>query len=636
MKKNLALLISFLILAGCSGKQIPPQSSTREYFKSNTNEEKALSDFKENYQKEWAIMPPAPTFLTTNSKQNLPTFGVALSGGGTRSANFCIGILKGLEENELLPEVQILSTVSGGSYAGYWLFSQQYHMAIDNINGMAIPDFLQYDTKTIFRSRDLFKEKCLHEDTKLKTCLNDSNIPSDPFCNNKRNKPEYRFQRHLEDRSDIAVRSVSPSLQALDYTIKGTSYLPSIFVSTFSELLFNWDSNVNPLRRYYQHGLERTYGFVPMEKIKNPCLTQSEKDQKDQNSFKTTYFMNDKGFIFTRAWAKDISFQELYNFTRNQNINYTQSKNKRHFPFWIINTSAKVEDENGDQVSDLSQRVFEFTPTSYGSNHFGYVNSPHHEISISKAVSISGAAVDNAGTSAFMGWLLDVLNADLGYNINNYSPEVEYATWQKVLPFPFYYWVNYKKDNKHHSIHLSDGGHSENLGAFSLIKRGVKNILIIDAEHDPEMSLQGLKRLATRLKKYEGLDLVSVNPVPLNYSAISANTGQVFKYKVTGFPFKDNDGSQYESNITYVKLSVNRNSIMQSQLKLPDTATPNYLSIINYMNKKEHKNKFPHHSTSDIQYSKYQVAAYRDLGYFIAKEQLTREKIFTNEIIKTE
>ena len=52
-------------------------------------------------------------------KSNL--FGLAFSGGGNRSATFNLGILQGLAEKNLLPCVDFLSTVSGGSYIGSWL-----------------------------------------------------------------------------------------------------------------------------------------------------------------------------------------------------------------------------------------------------------------------------------------------------------------------------------------------------------------------------------------------------------------------------------------------------------------------------------------------------------------------------------
>ena len=52
-------------------------------------------------------------------KQGL--FGVALSGGGIRSATFNLGVLQGLAEGGLLSQIDYLSTVSGGGYIGGWL-----------------------------------------------------------------------------------------------------------------------------------------------------------------------------------------------------------------------------------------------------------------------------------------------------------------------------------------------------------------------------------------------------------------------------------------------------------------------------------------------------------------------------------
>ena len=50
----------------------------------------------------------------------LRPFGLALSGGGIRSATFNLGVLQGLAERGLLPYLDYLSTVSGGGYIGSW------------------------------------------------------------------------------------------------------------------------------------------------------------------------------------------------------------------------------------------------------------------------------------------------------------------------------------------------------------------------------------------------------------------------------------------------------------------------------------------------------------------------------------
>jgi len=47
--------------------------------------------------------------------------GLALSGGGIRSATVCLGAVQALAESRLLRRFDYLSTVSGGGYIGCWL-----------------------------------------------------------------------------------------------------------------------------------------------------------------------------------------------------------------------------------------------------------------------------------------------------------------------------------------------------------------------------------------------------------------------------------------------------------------------------------------------------------------------------------
>ncbi len=60
----------------------------------------------------------------------LRPFGIALSGGGIRSATFNLGVLQGLAERGLLPYVDYLSTVSGGGYIGSW-----FHGLVKRLGG---------------------------------------------------------------------------------------------------------------------------------------------------------------------------------------------------------------------------------------------------------------------------------------------------------------------------------------------------------------------------------------------------------------------------------------------------------------------------------------------------------------------
>jgi len=50
-----------------------------------------------------------------------PTVGVALSGGGIRSATFCLGLFQALARHRQVRQIDFLSTVSGGGYFGSFL-----------------------------------------------------------------------------------------------------------------------------------------------------------------------------------------------------------------------------------------------------------------------------------------------------------------------------------------------------------------------------------------------------------------------------------------------------------------------------------------------------------------------------------
>jgi hypothetical protein len=55
---------------------------------------------------------------------NYDAVGLALSGGGIRSATFCLGVVQVLAEINFFKDVDFLSTVSGGGYAGSFLTSR--------------------------------------------------------------------------------------------------------------------------------------------------------------------------------------------------------------------------------------------------------------------------------------------------------------------------------------------------------------------------------------------------------------------------------------------------------------------------------------------------------------------------------
>jgi predicted acylesterase/phospholipase RssA len=65
-------------------------------------------------------------------------FGLALSGGGIRSATFNLGMLQGLAHFKLLSHVDYLSTVSGGGYIGAWLTAWIKRVRVKRANGTTL------------------------------------------------------------------------------------------------------------------------------------------------------------------------------------------------------------------------------------------------------------------------------------------------------------------------------------------------------------------------------------------------------------------------------------------------------------------------------------------------------------------
>ena len=72
--------------------------------------------FPEARQVPGAPPPPQPD----NRPDRDQLVGLALSGGGIRSATFGLGVLEALKREGLLPRIHYLSTVSGGGYIGAW------------------------------------------------------------------------------------------------------------------------------------------------------------------------------------------------------------------------------------------------------------------------------------------------------------------------------------------------------------------------------------------------------------------------------------------------------------------------------------------------------------------------------------
>ena len=78
------------------------------------------------------------------------SIGIALSGGGYRAAAFHLGALAYLHRIKLLPQLRMLSTVSGGTFTG-----AKYILSL--VEGLSFPNFFS-NYYEFLRDTDLIKE----------------------------------------------------------------------------------------------------------------------------------------------------------------------------------------------------------------------------------------------------------------------------------------------------------------------------------------------------------------------------------------------------------------------------------------------------------------------------------------------
>jgi len=369
----------------------------------------------------------------------------------------------------------------------------------------------------------------------------------------------------------------------------GSQILVSQFVNLFANGLFGWHANVVPMRRIYENGIDRVFDVKPNKNGK-------------QSSVDFTNFLNCTMFYNK---PKTITFDEL----AHENF---QGK----LPFPIINTTAHIEENDPLRIAyRLDNEVFEFTPLKYGSDCFGFwTNFP---MNYNRAIQVSGAAVDSKTSRDPVTRALDsAINVDLGYFINNPNITNEiYKILRKFIIYPFYSppfgWFyrneHYLRDTNADKIYLADGGHSENLGAYSLIRRSCQTLIIVDAEYDPIFEFEAYNLLKKHIANEMGLNL-EVGEIDEHCPGKSMKDS-IMKGTISSLRDRANS---IVANVIYIKLSLNA-----ARLDQYPQAVGDYYIATQKQTEFFQSSAFPQESTTDQSYFPEQVTAYRELGRFI-------------------
>jgi hypothetical protein len=476
-------------------------------------------------------------FWRTDSSPNL---GIALSGGGNRSAAFSMGVLQALHESGRLKDVDVISAVSGGSYTLSWYLLQQFYAHCASGGDVA-----------------------------------SARIDDELF------DPEGRFQTYVEahatlggDKFDLVFGS------ALSAVFDGVAFNA---LRLFTALLRRADAavllNVTSARREYREGIQRAYQLLP---------GADGKPSNAQEPFLAGSIGATQHLELSLA-QPPVTFPEMRDFASSVGL-----------PGFVFNATVRPPRPGGDEP--LGQRIFELGSAGLGSDSGGYLtweqteghgwepgadvkardagfkaflrrrtNSPFATVrSFNNASAVCGAAL--SGTN------LTQAAVRRGLWLMNYG--LEYAVPSLATPRKL--------------VRLSDGGHSENLGVYALLRRGCRQILVVDAEFDPHFRFPSYRRLKEASRAELGLvvristiDDGTFSPsIPVCVGTVSAEEEVV-------------------STIWYLKLSMDR------------TLLGDQASIVDDYVRRHHD--FPQESTVDQYFEPPQFRAYRALGRAIGR-----------------
>lgn len=253
-----------------------------------------------------------------------------------------------------------------------------------------------------------------------------------------------------------------------------------------------------------------------------------------------------------------------------------------------------ANDLRGDQVETLGRgarsAVLSRNGVSIG-DHAGTLPG----LTLGAAVTASAAAFNsNMGTvSTTLGpvvaFLMSALNLRLGLWVPN---PTEYGSKQpRLLPGQLFFREMFsatRADAKVREVHLSDGGHFENLALYELIRRHCRYVIVSDCGEDPHVAFEDFGNAARRIREDFGvqieIDLCGLRPNAERRSLQHVVVGTIH--------YTDFD----KGILLYVKPTLNGD-------EPPD--------VLQYATRNRN---FPHEPTSDQFYDEAQWESYRKLG----------------------
>jgi hypothetical protein len=283
-------------------------------------------------------------------------------------------------------------------------------------------------------------------------------------------------------------------------------------------------------------------------------------------------------------------------------------------PLLVVNMTLNGP-ATGARSTPRAAEAFTATPLFVGAPSLGYRSAREYAsnprigregLSLGTAMTISGAAASpNMGvySSPPLAFLLTLFNARLGAWLGNPGAGGE-NTWRKGDPgqgvAPLVREMLGRTGGLGAYIHLSDGGHYENLGLCQMVERRCRYILVSDAGSDEDYAFEDLANAVRQARIDLGIPIVF--PYGVDISSARHRSGN--RHAVVGrILYNTVDGPTAEDGaLIYVKATLSGDEP---------------LDVLNYA--AAHP-AFPHESTANQWFAEAQFESYRMLGYHSVME----------------
>ncbi len=264
-------------------------------------------------------------------------------------------------------------------------------------------------------------------------------------------------------------------------------------------------------------------------------------------------------------------------------------------PIHLVCTAAN--ELSGDPVGSLYRGARSAVLSQNGIT-IGNESAQLDDLRYSAALTASAAAFNSqmGRLSMSLGPPVAFLMSALNLRLGLWVPHPRYR-WRQNYTFPgrFFFrelFAQSRTDGKH--VHLSDGGHFENIGLYELVRRHCRWIVVSDCGEDSSVVFDDLANVLRRIREDFGVE-VDVDISPLR----SAEGGFAQQHAVVGTIHYDGPVGTDKGVIVLVK---------------PTLTGDEPADILNY---KSRLDRFPHESTGDQFFDEAQWESYRRLGEHI-------------------